>query len=74
MKEEERIEIIEEISRKLRIAAREYGADSLTGAVIIGGYDIGNKVAGIEYVCCPTVSGPILGRVPYKVARFFEDL
>lgn len=70
----ERGAFVDEIAYRLRKTIKEFGRGSVESAVIVGGYDAGPKVAGIEYIHCPTFSGVTLGTVPFKVARFFEDI
>lgn len=69
--------IIEEIARKLRATAKEYGEKSLDFAFIVSGEPIledRDHVCGIPYVHVPTMSHITLGDVKYKTARFFEEV
>jgi len=64
----------EEICRKLRETAREFGQEAVTPATIIGAIGLESPVYGHQYVQCPTVFQLTLGNVSWKVARFFEEV
>jgi len=64
---------VENICRKLRLTAQEFGQKAIENAVIIGSEYDGESISGHKYIDCPTVSGSKLGGVEFKVARFFED-
>ncbi len=67
-------EYIEEVSRKIRLTVKEFVNCSLENAVIIDSFEYDcETICGIRHLIAPTVSGPILASVEYKVARFFED-
>lgn len=64
----------ETICHKLRETAKEFGQESLNSAVIVGP-DIGyNEVGGHEYITIPTLGSYKLGKISFKVARFFENV
>lgn len=63
----------EDICRKLRETATEFGSEDLEGAVIIGHYDV-ESISNLRYITAPTVASETLGNVDFKVARFFEDI
>lgn len=68
-------EYVEEICRKLRATASEFGQDALNNAVVIDGdseYDC-DTIGGHKFIYAPTISNPILAKCGFKVARFFED-
>jgi hypothetical protein len=67
---------IDEIAYRMRETVKEYGKDVFAGAVLVTGYaPFANRteVCGVMHVYCPTKSISTLGRVHFKVARFFED-
>ena len=71
-------EYIERVCMKLRETAKEFGQKSLDNAVIVdsrvsSGFD-GTEIGGHKFVNLPTVSGPFLAEVEWKVSRFFEDV
>jgi hypothetical protein len=73
---EELINYFDFICKAIRETVEEYGKDSLKGAVIIDEVDLLNhehEIGGVKYLYCPTITGPTLGNVGYKIARFFED-
>ncbi len=68
-------EYIEEVARKLRATVKEYGERDIKNAALIDSYcHTKEEVCGLEYIYAPTVSGPHLARVNWRVARFFEDI
>ena len=65
------------IATKIRMTAQEFGEDGIKDAVLIGDFltwDDGGRIAGFECIDAPTISNIRLGRVSYKVARFFENI
>ena len=64
---------IEEVCRKIRACAKEFGEYSISEAVIIGNDHDTDHVSNLQYIYAPTISTPTLGMVEYAVARFFED-
>jgi len=67
-----------DIETKLKITMKEFGVDALNDAVLIGDFmtwDNG-RIAGFECIDAKTLpmGACILGRVGYRVARFFEDI
>ena len=74
---EELSEYIDSICKAIRETIQEFGASSIKGAVIVDEMDLLDhipEIGGVKYLYCPTVTGPTLGNVGYKVARFFEDV
>jgi hypothetical protein len=70
------MDAIDEISTRMRMTVKEYGKDIFANAVLITGYAQfadRTEVCGVMHVYCPTKSISTLGRVHFKVARFFED-
>lgn len=65
--------IKEDICRKLRLTAAEFGQKSLTGARVLSCYDY-DSVGRHEHITIPTLSIITLANVSFKVARFFEDI
>lgn len=65
--------IREDLFRKLRKTATEFGQDRLNDAVIIGPDEFVSPISGHQYLTCPTLGQVTLGNVDWKVARFFED-
>ncbi len=74
MEETYRKKYIEGIARKLRETEKEFGRDALSKAVIIDHLDIEGQICGKDYIHAPTMAGPILGNVKFKVSRFFENI
>ena len=64
---------IEEICRKIRACAKEFGEEKISNAVIIGNSLGTDHVSNLQYIYAPTIPGWTLGMVEFKVARFFED-
>ena len=65
----------EEICRKLRIAAQDFGQEALnmdTVCVVGADYSI-ESVGGHKYIYAPTISVETLTGCSFKVARCFED-
>ena len=67
---------VEEVARKLRATIKELGRDALKDAVIVGSEFLDGRleVCGVPYIDCPTIAETHLGKVDYKVARYFEDV
>ncbi len=74
MEETYRKKYIEGIARKLRETEKEYGRGAMAKAVIIDCLEIGEQICGKDYIHAPTMAGPILGNVKFKVSRFFENI
>jgi len=64
--------IRDELCRKLRVIAREYGQNKLKGAVMVGSLDV-DHISDIPYINCPSLGTETLGNVDFKTARAFED-
>lgn len=68
---------VEEIARKLRATAKEFGQKSLEHAVVVSStivvesFTAGEYLCGLTYVYAPTICITTLGNVEYNVARFF---
>ena len=64
--------VIEELCTCIRATIKEFGANSLKDAIIIGPYQI-EHVSDIKYLYVPTIATHTLGNIHFKIARFFED-
>ena len=68
-------EATEEICRKLRATAGEFGQDKMRmDKVVIITTLIDKKIGGHTCIRAPTISETTLGNCSYDVARFFEDI
>ena len=65
-------EVKEELCICIRATVKEFGANSLKDAVIIGPYSI-KHISDLKYLYAPTIANHTLGNTPFKIARFFED-
>ena len=63
----------EEVCRKLRLTAAEFGQKNLFGAIVIGPSDLPKNFGGHDYINVTTVGEYRLGNIGWKIARFFED-
>jgi len=70
---EEKIDIEEKICKMLRNTVREFGQRKVTGAIIIGPWDLGDCVGGHRYIMAPTIGTATLAYVSWEICRFFED-
>jgi hypothetical protein len=65
---------VDEICRKLRETAREYGQEALKGAIVLCPYGTnGGQVGGHKCIDVPTLDTERLAYVSWEVARFFEE-
>jgi len=62
------------ICKKLRETIKEYGAESVDGASIIGDDPFAIMISDVPYIYAPTISEETLSDVKFEVARFFENV
>ena len=81
MNTQEYVEIIDMVAKKISIISNnpEYSdndKNDIGNYVIIGEYDIvTEKMLGMKYIYCPTITGFKLGNCyNYKMCREFEDI
>ena len=63
-----------EIARKLRETATEFGNDIVSKSTVCSTLKFDYDYGGVKQLQCPTISIVTLGNVPFKVARFFENI
>lgn len=73
MSEKDAIKIRDEICRKIRMVATEFGNDIVKNSIIVTNMLDCEACGGVKVIVTPTVN-LTLGNVEYKVARFFEDV
>ena len=61
------------ICKRLRLTAAEFGQKNLDGAILVGPYHDIEQLGGHKYLCCETLAETKLAGVDYKMSRFFED-
>ena len=72
MPEEERIEIVEDVARKLRLLTLETKIP--VGVIIVTPYQMGASVCGFMHIYAPTIAKITLANCSGNLAREFEDL